>query len=87
LCILFQAIFTKILTQVANAINYTSSGSVTVSAECVSCVKNASESTDPEVMRVEFAVRDTGAGIAKGDQGNLWLPYVRGGTAPTLNSY
>jgi signal transduction histidine kinase len=33
---------------------------------------------------VLFEVKDTGPGIAKSEQSQLWLPYVRGGTAHTL---
>jgi signal transduction histidine kinase len=31
------------------------------------------------VVRVEFSVQDTGAGIAKSEQSKLWLPFVRVG--------
>jgi signal transduction histidine kinase len=64
---------------VANAINYTTVGSITLSATRIT----QSTPVDSSVM-VLFEVRDTGPGIAKSEQSQLWLPYVRGGTAPTL---
>jgi len=62
--------------QVANAINYTTSGLVTLSARRIQSAGEA----DSDVVRVLFAVTDTGDGISKSEQSKLWLPYVRGGT-------
>jgi nitrogen-specific signal transduction histidine kinase len=70
----------RTLTQVANAVNYTSSGSVTLSASRV----QRDASADPADVQVLFEVTDTGAGISKSEQSKLWLPYVRGGTAIIL---
>jgi signal transduction histidine kinase len=58
----------------ANAINYTTTGSITLSASRV---------TSPVgVMLVLFSVTDTGSGISKSERSKMWLPYVRGGMAP-----
>jgi signal transduction histidine kinase len=68
----------------ANAINYTTTGSITLSASRVTSHGHAG------VMLVLFSVTDTGSGISKSEQNKMWLPYVRGGMAPSslaINSF
>jgi signal transduction histidine kinase len=65
----------------SNAINYTTSGSVTLSVKRIESDGGAPD--DSDAVRVKFQVQDTGAGISKSEQSKLWQPYVRGGTAPT----
>jgi hypothetical protein len=65
----------------SNAINYTTSCGVTLSAKRIE--RDGGAPDDPDVVRVKFQVQDTGAGISKSKQSKLWQPYVRGGTALT----
>lgn len=65
---------------VANAINYTTSGSVKLTAYPMK--RDAATPGNSEVV-VRFAVTDTGKGISKNEQDELWVPYTRGGTANT----
>ena len=81
---------------VSNAITYTDSGSVTVSAHRVH--NDESDHHDDDMVAaititkevvVEFAVTDTGRGMSKSDQSKVWSPYKRGGeteTHPLLSS-
>jgi CheY-like chemotaxis protein len=67
---------------VANAINYTTSGSVKLSAMRVE--GDTAEPVKADVVRILFTIVDTGAGISRSEQTKLWQPYVRGGAASTL---
>jgi signal transduction histidine kinase len=69
---------------VSNAINYTTSGRVTLSTKRIDTDTVATTPANPDVVRVKFEVQDTGAGIAKSKQSRLWQPYVRGGTTPNF---
>jgi signal transduction histidine kinase len=64
----------------ANAINYTSSGCVTLHAKQM----QSGATTPANTVRVQFSVKDTGAGISKSAQSKLWLPFVRGGMPSSL---
>jgi signal transduction histidine kinase len=70
---------------VSNAIIYTTSGRVTLSAKRIDADTLATTPANPDVVRVKFVVKDTGAGIAKSEQLKLWQPYVRGGTTPNFD--
>jgi signal transduction histidine kinase len=67
-------------------VNYTSTGSITLSATQITPVDidSVRGESDIHVMRVKFEITDTGTGIAKSEQIKLWQPYVRVGTANFL---
>jgi hypothetical protein len=57
--------------------------SVTLSVNRLSQVGTSSSPLNSRIV-LHFAVTDTGCGISKNEQTKLFLPYTRGGTAPTF---
>ncbi len=61
-----------------NAITYTHQGSITFSAECMSCPPGATPGTD-QIQRLRFKVVDTGVGIAPEELAKIFSPFEQGG--------
>lgn len=59
-----------LLNLLSNAVKFTESGSVTVTVSCDPAQENREQS-------LRFAVRDTGVGIAAGDQEQIFQPFMQ----------